>query len=215
MEGNQPPSPASSKMRCGRMNVIPYWDKRGELRGVVVLGHETLGGWLGEGLSSDISTLPDAWLWAWKTISPSPGLQRSTRKTFLADKGWCCAEVLQPLCPSPRGWQRPGCGFGDTPCFPQRCLSRQRAGPPPAWLPAPGPKPARSLPARHLPPAPRTRWHSPAEELSQRPALPPTLPCALSHPCQWLCAASGLLPCSDMAGCCRPGVQSVPLLCSK
>lgn len=33
MESNQPPSPASSKIRCGGTNGIPYWDKRGELWG--------------------------------------------------------------------------------------------------------------------------------------------------------------------------------------
>lgn len=56
----------------------------------------------------------------------------------------CCTEVL-PLCPSlwaaaPRLWA----WHGGTPCLPQHSLSQQHSGPLPAWLPAPGPKPAPS-----------------------------------------------------------------------
>lgn len=61
--GRQPApyQPASSKSRCGAMSLIPYWDKRGELGRVAVLGHEIPGGWLSEGPASGISTLTDPW----------------------------------------------------------------------------------------------------------------------------------------------------------
>ena len=92
----------------------------------------------------------------------------------------CCTEALQPLCLSLRGWQRPGWGYRGTPCFPQRCLSRQRAGPQPAWFPA---RRSRNLRAPSPPGtsllAPGARWHSHARTAESAPSPatdPPLLP---------------------------------------
>lgn len=92
----------------------------------------------------------------------------------------CRTEALQPLCPSPRGWQRPGWGYGGTPCFPQRCLSRQRAGPPPAPFPAHrGQNPCAPSPPSASRPAHAARWHSHARRAESAPGPdtdPPLLP---------------------------------------
>lgn len=91
---------------------------------------------------------------------------------------WCHREALQPLCLSLQGWQRPGWGYRGTPCFPQHCLSRQRAGPLPAWFSA---RRGRNLRAPSPPstslPAPGAWWHSCARtaESAPSPATDPPL----------------------------------------
>lgn len=78
--------------------------------------------------------------------SITPSSKPSILQTLVQRQGRarCCTEAL-PLCPSlwaaaPRLWAR----HGGTPCLPQHSLSQQHSGPLPAWLPAPGPKPAPS-----------------------------------------------------------------------
>lgn len=67
----------------------------------------------------------------------------------------------------PWGWQRPGRGYPGTPCFPQRCLSRQLPLQP--QILAPGPKP----PGTSLR-APAARWHRRGSAAESAPG--PTLP---------------------------------------
>lgn len=145
-----------------------------------------------------------------------PGSEGPPSKPFWQAKAkpcqcWCpvprrgAAAVL----PVPWGWQRPGWGYGGTPCFPQHCLSQQCTGPLPAWLCArrgqnlcaPSP-PGTSLPA------PGARWHSHARTAESAPSPATDSPLLPLHRCLWLSTVSELLPCSGMAergaGCRNP-----------
>lgn len=155
------------------MNVIPYWDKRGEMGRMAVLGHGIPRGWLSEGLASDISTLPDAWPWDREALGAEkytwlgkkyplfPGSEGPPSKPFWQAKaGPCRCPCPVPhrgtaaALPVPAGLAAPRVGVQRQSLLPTALPVSAARWPPASLLPcAPGPKPARSLPAQHLPPS--------------------------------------------------------------